>query len=89
MSASTIREFESRRIVISAAIPSFNEEQVVVATYRRLVEALEALTGVDLDRAFCGVEGGDRSFESLGRVARSSCAFRYARGHVVNEEDTT
>jgi dolichol-phosphate mannosyltransferase len=65
MSASRIGDAESTRALISVVVPSFNEEEVIVAAYRRLVEVLETLPRADFELVFVDDGSRDRTLEIL------------------------
>src|SRR5262245_20880180 len=49
---------QSSESLISVVVPCFNEAQVIRETYRRLVEALEPVPGIDFELLF--VDDGSR-----------------------------
>jgi polyisoprenyl-phosphate glycosyltransferase len=65
MNAVRTRDADSYRTVISVVVPSFNEEEVIVATYRRLVETLEKLPKADFELVFVDDGSQDRTLEIL------------------------
>jgi glycosyltransferase involved in cell wall biosynthesis len=53
----------TRRAAISVVVPCFNEEEVIQATYQRLVEVLGALPDIDFELVF--VDDGSRDRTAL------------------------
>ena len=51
-------EKDSRKVLVSVVVPCFNEEEVIQATYRRLIEVLGSMTDTDFEFVF--VDDGSR-----------------------------
>lgn len=60
----------SARNLISIVIPCFNEEAVIQATHRRLIEALERVPKLDLELVFVDDGSRDRTLEKLREIQR-------------------
>jgi glycosyltransferase involved in cell wall biosynthesis len=78
---------ESRREMISVVIPSFNEEEVIAESYRRLVDVLEAIP-VDFELVFVDDGSRDRTLEILRGIQATDrrvrvVAFSRNFGHQV------
>jgi dolichol-phosphate mannosyltransferase len=56
---------ELRRAFLSVVVPSFNEEEVIVATHRRLVEVLEEIPAAEFELIFVDDGSRDRTLEIL------------------------
>jgi len=65
MNALRTSHAESHRVLISVVVPSFNEEEVIAATYRRLVEVLETIPRTDFELVFVDDGSRDRTLEVL------------------------
>jgi polyisoprenyl-phosphate glycosyltransferase len=65
MNAARTTDAESRRVLISVVVPSFNEEDVIVSTYHRLVDALESLPRADFELVFVDDGSRDSTLEIL------------------------
>lgn len=61
-------ERDSRRALVSVVIPCFNEEEVIHATYRRLVEVLGSLLDVEFEFIFVDDGSRDRTPAILRNV---------------------
>lgn len=56
---------EPRHAVISVVVPCFNEEEVISATHRRLVQVLESLARAEFELVFVDDGSQDRTLEIL------------------------
>jgi polyisoprenyl-phosphate glycosyltransferase len=65
MNAARTSDAESRRVLISIVVPSFNEEDVIASTYQRLVEVLEITPRADFELVFVDDGSQDRTLELL------------------------
>jgi glycosyltransferase involved in cell wall biosynthesis len=65
MNASRMGDAEPSRALISVVVPSFNEEAVIVSTYRRLVDVLETMPRADFELVFVDDGSRDRTLEVL------------------------
>ncbi len=65
MTASRMSDLESSRLLISVVVPCFNEEEVIVTTYHRLVDVLQRIHKIDLELVFVDDGSRDRTLEML------------------------
>jgi glycosyltransferase involved in cell wall biosynthesis len=65
MNASRTGDAESHCVLISVVIPCFDEEEVIVMTYRRLVDVLETIPRADFELVFVDDGSRDRTLEML------------------------
>ena len=69
-------ERDSRRALVSVVIPCFNEEDVIHATYRRLVEVLGSLVDVEFEFIFVDDGSCDRTPAILRNVQAADSRVR-------------
>ena len=65
MNASRTSDAEIHRVLMSVVIPCFNEQELITATYRRLVHVLGALPIADFELLFVDDGSRDRTLEIL------------------------
>lgn len=65
MSTSRMRDVETEHILLSVVVPSFNEEAVISATCRRLVEVLQQIPGIEFELVFVDDGSQDRTLQIL------------------------
>ena len=88
MGTSRMGGSETARGLISVVIPCFNEEAVIQATHRRLIESLERIPKLDLELIFVDDGSRDHTLERLRDIQRSDrrvrvLAFSRNFGHQV------
>ena len=88
MGISRMGRTESTRSLISIVVPCFNEEPVILATHRRLVESLERIPRLDLELIFVDDGSRDHTLEKLRELQRADrrvrvIAFSRNFGHQV------
>ena len=79
MNVSRTTDAESPCVLISVVIPSFNEEDVIVSTYHRLVMALEPLPKSDFELIFIDDGSDDRTLEILRSIQIADRRVRVVR----------
>lgn len=88
MNVSRMSDAESACALVSVVVPCFNEEEVVEATYKRLVTVLESLRHIEFELVFVDDGSRDRTLEILRSLQRSDrrikvVAFSRNFGHQI------